>query len=331
MQIALKERPIEFREYLGLDVQVLETHRLTDAVQLMWAHIPVANMRIAILLAPLGMAWGVQFWLGASALAAVEESVSSDKVAGALGASIERFGFQAERLPRSLFQTEAFGREQRLWIGAEAVDFPHAIIRTVLVPDDALEFSAFLNRLRAYIDQLGRFFLLPVPVGVELQSWQFEVDVRLTELLSGRPGGLKRGQSTEAWEGAIRLALTSLDGDDAASWLTPAFLESEQVETGYPIRKEGVSLGARAAGFLSMLNMRPIGEQLASRNAVTKLKLQLIKKWRWPLGLRALHSAQTSRDYRNAMLRGGEPCEEAEALVAEILEEGRRRYPVLFE
>lgn len=31
------------------------------------------------------------------------------------------------------------------------------------------------------------------------------------------------------------------------------------------------------------------------------------------------------------MLAGGEPCEEAEALVAEILTEGRRRYPVLFE
>jgi len=61
------------------------------------------------------------------------------------------------------------------------------------------------------------------------------------------------------------------------------------------------------------------------------LKLQLIRKWRWPLGLRQLNNGQKASSFRKTMLAGGEPCEEAEALVAKILTEGRRRYPVLFE
>jgi len=321
---------VGFGSYLGLNEQVLEGQRLAGSVQVLWARMPSVSMRIAMLLAPLGTAWGMQFRLHGAAHEATDALVGSDAVAVALRGSIEALGFQVERLPASLLESRAFGRAQRLCMGSEAGDIPHAAFRAILVPDDESEFFAFLSRLQDHIDQLGKFFLLPVPLGVDLQRWQYEEDIRLTELLSGRPGGLKKGQSTQGWEGAIRQALESLDASDAEQWLTPAFLEYEQVKTGYPIRKEGVIVTALAAAFLAMMKMRPIGEQLASRNAVTMLKLQLIKKWRWPLGLRQLHNAQNSPHFREAMLKGEASCEVAEALVREILTEGRRRYPVLF-
>ena len=331
MQIALNVQAVETFNYLGLDLHTLEAKRLANEVRVLWTRIPAIGMRVAVMLAPLGMAWGMQFRLRSPAYNASDEAVGSDVVASALKTSIEELGFKPEKLPGSLLGCEVFGREQQLWLGREADDIPHAQFRAVIMPDTDFEFADFLHRLQAHVDQLGKFFLLPVPSGVELQRWQYEEDVRLTELLSGRPGGLRKGQSTQGWEGAIRLAIESLDGSEAEAWLTPAFLEHEQVKTSYPIRKEGVSVTARAAAFLAMLNMRPVGEQLKSRKAVTMLKLQLIRKWKWPLGLRQLHHSQTSESTRTLALAGGEACEEAEALVAEILEEGMRRYPVLFE
>jgi hypothetical protein len=330
VQIDVSEE-IGFCDYLGLDLRRLETYRVRGTVKMLWARMPAGSLRVAMLCAPLGTAWGMQFWLRASALAVVEESLASDQVAMALKESIENLGFQPERLPSSLLQAEAFGREQRFWLGTEAEDIPHAVFRAVLVPDDEREFLAFLDRVHAYLDQLGKFFLLPVPSAVDPQTWQYEQDVRLTELLSGRPGGLKKGQSTEGWQAAIRLALQSLDGSEAETWLTPVFLEYEQVKTGYPIREADASATARAGAFLSILNMRPIGDQLENRSAAMILKLKLIKKWQWPLGLRQLHNAYALRDAPSSMLKKADSREEVEALVSEILMEGRRRYPVLFE
>jgi hypothetical protein len=323
---------LEFSSYLGLTAQTLEPQRLTGGVQVLWARLPAGRLRVAMLLAPLDRAWGMQFCLRAPVEAAAEEMVGNDQFALALRACIEELGCLPDRLPKSLLGCPVFGRAEQclLALGAETEDFPHASFRAVLMPDDEFEFSAFLERLRAYIEQLGKFFLLPVPPGVDWQRWQYQEDVRLTELLSGRPGGLKKGQSTQAWQDAIRQAVQGLDAREAEAWLTPAFLEYEQVKTNYPIPKS-VKVTLVGAAFLAMLKMMPIGEQLEHKKAVCKLKLQLIRKWLWPLGLRQLHRGQTSVELRKAMLAGGEPCEEAEALVAEILTEGRRRYPVLFE
>jgi len=333
MQMIVKERLLEFRDYLGLNTQTLEAQRLAGEVQVLWARMPTANMRIAMLLAPVGMAWGMQYRLGERAEEATDALLGDGQLAQTLRASIEALGYLPERLPRSLLQCEVFwGREEgmELALGAGAEDFPHASFRAILVPGDEIEFSSFLDRLRAYIAQLGKFFLLPIPPGVDFQRWQYEEDVRLTELLSSRPGGLKRGQSTQGWQDAISLAVQSLEASEAETWLTPAFLEYEQVKTNYPIPKNVTPTG-RASAFLTLLKFMPIGEQLEHRKAVTMLKLQLIRKWRWPLGLRQLNNGQKASSFRTTMLAGSEPCEEAETLVAEILTEGRRRYPVLFE
>ena len=328
----VKERLLELRDYLGLNTHSLEAQRLAGDVQVLWARMAAGKLRIAMLLAPVGMAWGMQFRLRETAYEVIEDMVGSGQLALELRTSIEELGYQPERLPGSLLGCARFGREEgsELVLGAEAEDIPRAPFRAVLLPDDDVEFSMFLERLHAYIAQLGKFFLLPVPPGVNQQRWQYEEDVRLTELLSGRPGGLRRGTSTQGWQDAIRLAVQSLDASEAETWLTPAFLEREQVKTNYPLPKS-VWPTFRASVFLALLKMMPIGEQLAHRKAVTMLKLQLMKKWLWPLGLRQLHAGQTSSSLRKAMLAGGKPCEEAEALVAEILAEGRRRYPVLFE
>jgi len=331
-QMIVKERLLEFRDYLGLNTQTLEPQRRAGEVQVLWARMPGTTLRIAMLLAPAGMAWGMQYRLRVPAYEAIDNLVGSDQLARALRASIEELGHLPERLPGSLFQCETFGRGEgkQLVLGSEAEDLSHASFRAILMPDDDIEFSAFPDRLRAYIAQLGKFFLLPVPAGVNLQRWQYEEDVRLTELLSGRPGGLKRGQDTQGWQDTIGLAIQSLDASEAEKWLTPAFLKYEQVKTNYPIPKS-IRPTLRASAFLALLKMMPIGEQLEHRKAVTMLKLQLIKKWMWPLGLRELHNGQTSNSLRQTVLAGGEPCKEAEAMVAEILTEGRRRYPVLFE
>ncbi|WP_156401120.1 hypothetical protein [Duganella sp. Root1480D1] len=333
MQMIVKERLLEFRDYLGLNTQTLEPQRLAGEVQVLWARISPAKMRIAMLLAPVGMAWGMQYRLRQRADEVVDALLGDEQLAQTLRGSIEEMGYLPERLPKSLLQCEVFwGREDgmELALGAEADDVPHASFRAILLPDDDIEFSSFFDRLRAYIAQLGKFFLLPIPPGVDFQRWQYEEDVRLSELLSGRPGGLKRGQGTQGWQGAIRLAVQSLEASEAETWLTPAFLEYEQVKTNYPI-PENVRPTWRALVFLALLKFMPIGEQLEHRKAVTMLKLQLIRKWLWPLGLRQLQNGQQASSFRKTMLAGGEPCAEAEALVAEILTEGRRRYPVLFE
>lgn len=330
--MAIQQRLLEFSEYLGLTAQTLEPQRLAGQVQVLWAPMPAVNLRVALLLAPVGMAWGMQFRLRGQADASVEARLGDDQLAQALRGCIEDLGYQPEHLPRSLLCCEVFGREEeaRLVLGAEADDIPHASFRAILVPDDESEFSAFVDRLGAYIAQLGKFFLLPIPPGADLQRWQYEQDERLTELLSGRPGGLKRGQSSQGWQDAIRLAVQSLEASEAETWLTPAFLEYEQVKTNYPIPKS-VRPAFFASALLAFLKRMPAKEQLKHRQAVTMLKLELLRKWRWPLGLRQLHQGQTSGSVRKTMLAGGEPYEEAEQLVAEILADGRRRYPVLFE
>jgi len=332
MQIVVKERLLEFSEYLGFNTHSLESLRLVGEVQVLWAHMRVAKLRVAMLLAPVGMAWGMQFRLREQANDAIEDLIGNDQLALALRRSVEELGYPPERVPGSLLGCEFFGREEetRLALGAEAEDFPHASFRVVLVPDDELEFSDFRTRLHAHFAQLGKFFLLPIPPAVDLRRWQYEEDVRLTELLSGRPGGLRRGQGTQAWQDVIRLAIRALDASEAETWLTPAFLEHEQVKTGYPIPMSVRPTG-RGSALLAILKLMPVGEMLEQRQAVTMLKLELMRKWLWPLGLRQLHKGQTCSSLRKTMLAGGEPYGEAEALVAEILIEGRRRYPVLFE
>jgi hypothetical protein len=105
MQMIVKERLLEFRDYLGLNTQTLEAQRLAGEVQVLWARMPTANMRIAMLLAPVGMAWGMQYRLGERAEEATDAVLGDGQLARTLRASIEALGYLPERLPSSLLRS----------------------------------------------------------------------------------------------------------------------------------------------------------------------------------------------------------------------------------
>lgn len=243
--------------------------------------------------------------------------------------ALEELGFGLDVLAPTLLGSSVFGLEEQLAVGQNVPDLPHAVYRAIHLPDNREDFERFIKRLDDHIRELGRFFLCTVPPDVNFPQWAEEEDERLTEIFYRPARGRRKGEQMDAHLDAIRLALQGVERGEAEKWLTPRFLEWEQVRPTYPL-PAAPSTSRRVLGFFDMLNLRPMDQLLDQKQNRTLLQLELVKKWKWPLGLRNLYKAQTSEELRKTMLGDSDAWEPAEALVSEILEEGKHRFPVLF-
>jgi hypothetical protein len=322
------ELPAE--DYFGLHASSLAAKRQPGAAQVLWTSLPDTDLRVALMVAPSAYAWGMQFRHRKALHDALEASLGNDHFVRSMVGGLEQHGIALEAVPSSLLGCAVLGTEEQYEVGGQVADLSHAVVRTELVPDDEQEFQRFLAGLDAHILQLGRFFLLPVPERVDVAEWEEAEDARLTRLFYRPSHGRKKGEQMDCHLRDIRLALETLDGAEAQEWLTPRFLEWEQIRPAYPLPADA-SISGRALAFFDSLNLRPMGELLDDKKTRSLLQLELIRKWQWPLGLRYLDNGQSSAELRKTMLGNNKPWTPAEELVSEILTEGKQKYPVLFE
>lgn len=329
MQITFKVTELSSQAYFSSNADTFESARRPDAVSIYWTPVPGTKLRVTLLMAPANQAWGMQFRHRAALHEAIEAKLGDDRMAQSMLKAFELLGINLSTVPGTLMGCPVFGLEQQFEVGQQVADMSHATFRSVLLPDDDQEFQRFIDRVGEHIEQLGSFFLLPVPASACLSSWAEEEDERLKELFYRPPRGRQKGERMDGHLQAIRLALQGVEGAEAEQWLTPRFLEWEQVRPSYPL-PAAPSTSKRALAFFDVLNLRPMGELLDQKHERTLLQLQLMKKWRWPLGLRTLFKAQTSKDLRQTLLGTSDSWEPAEVLVSELIEEANCKYPVLF-
>lgn len=328
VQIKIETKELPPSAYFVLNAGSLEALRRPGVVTVLWTNVPGTELRVALLVAPSDLAWGLQFRHRHDLHELVEEKLGDDGMAQSVQQAFGQIGIGLDCVPATLIGSPVFGLGHQLEVGKDIADLPHATFRTALMPDREEEFQTFIARLNEHIEQLGRFFLCAVPAGVQIEQWAEDEDERLSELFDRPLRGRLKGERMDAHLEAIRMAVQSLESAEAEQWLTPRFLEWDQFRPSYPLPATPNN-SKRVFAFFEMLNLRPMGELLDQKHERSLLQLTLMKKWHWPLGLRKLNEAKNSKVLRKTMLGNAAPWEPAEVLVSEILEDAKLRYPVL--
>ena len=83
--------------------------------------------------------------------------------------------------------------------------------------------------------------------------------------------------------------------------------------------------------FMSGAPARSPDEVYRDRRTLSLLRVKLLRKWRWPLGMTFLHERHDSGRRKEGQLQGQPPWPALEDEVAAALKEARTAYPVLFE
>lgn len=328
MSLDVVHTSLPSRQYLKLGEPELQSLRKERCIHLLSTNIDGADLCIVLMLAPLGEAWGMQYSHPLDLHEQMEGRLVDDLVAACMKQALDQAGISPDLVPPMLAGAEAFGSERQLMLGQQIADLPRAFFRPVHVANNEAAMDLFLRRLQEHVEELGGFFLLPVPARADSKTWCESVDYRLDELFNTRVS-TSRTDHTQAHIQALTNALQELDAQTVSMWLTPFFLDWEPVRPNYPLPVSKAK-SKRTPSILKMFDLRPVEDVEADKRAVTMLLLAMIRKWEWPLGIRRLHRLQTATEVRQLALAKSEPVADVELAVSELLVAAKDRYPVLF-
>jgi hypothetical protein len=240
-------------------------------------------------------------------------------------------GLDPDRVPETLAGCSYYGEGQQLTIGSQVADLPRAWFRSTLLPDGTSPLEDFLVRLKAHIAQLGKFFLLPQPEGSfgEISRWAESVEENLDVLFGSDHGeGLRTAELVTKRIRALEAAVDAVSNADAEARLTPRFLEWDLVRPSYPM-PETPLVSKKTKSIMSMLASRSPEELHREKQTISLLRVKLMRRWKWPVGIALLRDHHESKDYRDFILKGQAPWRPLEIEVAELLKESERAYPIL--
>ncbi|MFZ6781180.1 hypothetical protein ACO0LD_30465 [Undibacterium sp. Ji83W] len=319
--------------YFSMRYELIPDKSHADCVQIFWIKLPDIDLRLLLLIPPTGCSWGMQFNHAKNLFEWTEKVIGSSSVASGFRRMFAELSIDPAYIPETLAGCSWFGENQELSIGTHEPDVPRAWFRTVLLPDSDDVFESFLHRLRLHIDQLGIFFLLPQAKlnDVGLLAWSESVDKNLGILFdSDHDRSTRSVDIFSKRRNALETAIENTTSEHAQAWLTPRFLDWDMIRPRYPMAETPIK-SKRSQSLLSMFSLRPLKDVNDEVATLSLLRLQLMKKWNWPVGIHLLVSHQGSQYYKEFMLKGRSPWQPLEVEVTEVLNQAMAVYPILFD
>jgi hypothetical protein len=331
MKIDVIEMPLV--EYFSMTSDFILDGGRSDSINVFWVKVPNTGFRLTLLVPPNGYSWGMQFRHPGNIIDWMENVITDSVVAEEYRRMFDTMAIDPAYVPETLAGCGTFGESRELEVGTAEPDLPRAWFRSVFIPDAQEAFEKFLLRLRDHIDQLGRFFLLPQPKldGVALVNWSESVDGNL-ETLFGSDHNPKISAPSDLFarrKNALDNAINTITSAEAQTWLTPRFLDWDLLRPSYPLVDTPLKT-KRTEPWLSIFSLRPVENLLNEKKTLSLLRVQLMRKWKWPVGIKMLAKHHEWQEYRKTILRGAQPWQPLEAEVFEVLNQARNIYPILF-
>jgi hypothetical protein len=332
LAIEIRAEELSPAEYFRISPELLSDGGGTDRVRLLWTRVPACGVRPVLAIPPNGYCWGMQF---VPTAAMTEWRLQTRGMKAAFLAMFSELGLDPYRVPETLARrTYYFGQDQGD-APTTAPDLPHAWFRSEFLPDSPRPLEDFVRRLATHIAQLGKFFFIARPEGGihgDVSAWANTLDSNLERLfgsdydedLWGYGGSPRR--RIEALEEALR----AVPREDAETWLTPSFLGAGFAYPEYPMAETPPAYMYKGT-FRTTFAARSPEDVYRDRMTLSLLRVKLLRKWRWPLGMKFLHERHESMRSRGNTVDGLPPWPALEDEVADALKEARSAYPVLFE
>jgi len=338
--IEIRAEELPPAEYFRITRELLADDDGTGRLRLIWTSVPRCGARLVLAIPPHGYCWGMRFVRTAALTEWRLKTVEAGATLSAFLDMFSRLGLDPYRVPETLAERNYFvfmeDPRSPSYVPAPP-DLPHAWFRSELLPDAARPFEDFLNRLRAHIAQLGKFFLLPRPDGPvdgDVSAWARSIDSNLERLFgSDHDADLwGYGGSSQRRIEALEEALRAVSAAHAETWLTPQFLEGGWACPRYPMSEAPPAyMGKGDKWFMRGAPARSPEEVYRDWKTLSLLRVKVLRKWRWPLGMKFLYERHDFRRVKERNLQDQPPWPALEAEVAAALKEARTAYPVLFE
>ena len=319
--------------YFSMRYELIPNKSDTNCVRLFWIKLPGIDLRLIMMIPPTGYSWGMQFNQTKDLLEWTEKTIASSSVASEFRKVFADLSIDPADVPETLVGCSWFGENQELTIGTHEPDVPRAWFRTVFLPGSDDVFEKFLRRLRLYIDQLGIFFLLPQAKlnDAGLVAWSESIDKNLGILFdSDHNRDIRSVDMFSKRRNALEAAIQNTTSEHAQTWLTPRFLDWDLIRPSYPMAETPLK-SKRSQFLLSIFSLRSLEDVHDEAKILSLLRLQLMKKWMWPVGIHRLANHHGSQYYRDFMLKGRMPWQSLEVEVTEVLKQAKYVYPILFE
>ncbi|MFZ6643232.1 hypothetical protein ACO0LL_26160 [Undibacterium sp. TC4M20W] len=319
--------------YFSIRYELIQNKSHAGGVRLFWVKMPDIDLRLILMIPPTGYSWGMQFNQTKDLLEWTEKVIASSAVASGFRRVFAELSIDPAYVPETLAGCSWFGENHELTIGTHEPDVPRAWFRTVLLPDGDDTFGAFVQRLRLHIDQLGIFFLLPQANLKEagLLAWSESVHKNLGILFdSDHDRSIRSVDMFSKRRNALEAAIQNTTSEQAQAWLTSRFLDWDMIRPSYPMAETPLK-SRRSQFLLSIFSLRSLEDVNDEAKILSLLRLQLMKKWKWPVGVRLLANHHGSQYYRDFRLKGQISWLPLEVEVTEVLKQAKDVYPILFD
>lgn len=332
MPLNIKVHKLSLQDYFGLSKEVLEQNYRDENINIITTTIDDISWLLALTVSPKNYCWGGRFNCPEELKNWQELSFTEESTVSGLRNIFDLYKINSKFVMAGMTKYHEIGGENTLMMGEEVGELPSEWFRVEVLPISKGILDKYLVLIEEHISQLEDFFLLPFSDSF-LKYGKIEViqmENNMKNIFYDKPG--ENISNAEIYERSIRdlkYVTANLKPDTVKQWITPFFLEGETVILNYPIptsiNKTDLLFGLI---FQSKNNLKARHEK---KKKIALLRIKLLRKYRWPLGLRKLITYKKDQIYRNFILENSSSWRELEDEVEAYINESKTLYPVLFK